>query len=192
MATGGLTAADLTAAFEAALRTVIPAVVAPATEPAEAPTAPTATTRFKAVGRPVADQAPRTLSIPNWKRTTLKPVDLDKLRITATKGLPNKFTLMSFSGTFVDGVELLKENIVATTLIARVQEHCQAYCMDEVFQIVTPPADGGNLINDDDTVDLFSHYSSLTRDQVLASMTFYRTFGQDYDLQNLKWSEIFW
>ena len=91
----------------------------------------------------------------------------------------------------MDGVELLKENIVATTLIARVQEHCQAYCMDEVFQIVTPPADGGNLINDDDTVDLFSHYSSLTRDQVLASMNFYRTFGQDYDLQNLTWSELF-
>ena len=56
---------------------------------------------------------------------------------------------------------------------------------------MTPPADGGNLINDDDTVDLFSHYSSLTRDHVLASMTFYRTFGQDYDLQNLTWSEIF-
>ena len=71
---------------------------------------------------------------------------------------------MSVSGTFVDGVELLKENIVATTLIARVQEHCQAYGMDEVFQIVTPPADGGHLVNDEDTVDLFTHYSSLTRD----------------------------
>ena len=142
MATGGLTADDLTTAFEAALRTVLLAVAAPAPEPAAAPTAPTATTRFKAVGRPVVDQGPQPLSIPNWKRTTLKPVDLDKLRITATKGLPNKFTLMSVSGSFVDGVEILKENIVATTLISRVREHCQAYGMDEVFQIVTPPSVG--------------------------------------------------
>ena len=96
MATGGFTVADLTTAFTAALRTVLPEVAAPSPEPAEAPTAPTATTRFEAVGRPVADQGPQPLSIPNWKHTTLKPVDLDKLRITATKALHNKFSLMSF------------------------------------------------------------------------------------------------
>ena len=192
MATGGLTADDLTNAFEAALRTVILAVAAPAPEPAAAPITPTATTRFKNVGRPVADQEPQPLSIPNWKRTSLKPVDLDKLRITATKDLSNKFTLMSVLGSFVDGVELLKENIVATPLISRVREHCHAYGKDEVFQIVTPPVGGRHLINDADSVDPFTNYSSLTKDQVLASMTFYRTFGKDYDLQNLKWSEIFW
>ena len=161
MATGGFTVADLTTAFTAALRTVLPEVAAPSPEPAEAPTAPTATTtRFKAVGRPVADQGPQPLSIPNWKRTTLKPVDLDKLRINATKGLTNEFSLMSVSGSFVDGVELLKENIVATTLIDRVKEHCQAYGMDEIFQIVKPPVGGGRLINYAETVDLFANYSS--------------------------------
>ena len=67
---------------------------------------------------------------------------------------------MSVSGSFVDGVELLKENIVATTLIDRVKEHCQAYGMDEIFQIVKPPVGGGRLINYAETVDLFANYSS--------------------------------
>ena len=91
----------------------------------------------------------------------------------------------------MDGVELLKENIVAITLIDRVREHCQAYSMNEVFQIVKPPVGGGHLINEAETVGLFTNYSSLTKGQILASMTFYRTFGQDYDLQNLTWSELF-
>ena len=43
----------------------------------------------------------------------------------------------------------------------------------------------------EETVDFFTNYSILTKDEIVASMRFYRTYGQDYDLQNLTWSELF-
>ena len=101
MATGGLTADDLTNAFKATLRTILPTINPPPTEPASAPTAPTATSRFKAVELPVEDQGPQPISKPNWKRVSLKPVDLHKLRINATKDLTNKFSLMSIIAIFL-------------------------------------------------------------------------------------------
>ena len=98
---------------------------------------------------------------------------------------------MSVSGSFLDGVELLKENIIATKLIEKVKEHCEYYGMDEVFKIVVPPADGTNNIDPTLTRDLFSNYSSLTRENITSSIRFYRQFGQSYDLENLSWSEQF-
>ena len=63
--------------------------------------------------------------------------------------------------------------------------------MDEVFKIVQPPVGGGIQIDDNNTRDLFEDYTSLTSEQVLASIEFYRAHGQDYDLENLSWSEQF-
>ena len=137
---GGLPVAELVRALTEALRNVIPPPPPPGpppTPPARRPdpvlSAPTAANRFNATARNAAEQTLLHISIPNWKRAGLKPVDLEKLRVNATKGLPNQFTLMSVCGSFVDGVELLKENIVATKLIDRVEEHCRSYGMDEVF-----------------------------------------------------------
>ena len=137
---GGLPVDELVRALTEALRNVIPPPPPPGpppTPPARRPdpvlSAPTAANRFNATARNAAEQTLLHISIPNWKRAGLKPVDLEKLRVNATKGLPNQFTLMSVCGSFVDGVELLKENIVATKLIDRVEEHCRSYGMDEVF-----------------------------------------------------------
>ena len=87
---------------------------------------------------------------------------------------------MSVSDSFLDGVELLKENVVATKLIDKGEEHCECYGMDEMFKIVVPPADGTNNIDDTQTKDLFANYSNLTRAKIISSIRFYMClFGID-------------
>ena len=95
--------------------------------------APTAANRFLAISRAPIDQVGPLASIPNYTRHLLKPTDLEKLRVNATRGLKDKFSVMSVSGSFLDGVELLKENVITTKLIEKVKEHCECYGMDEVF-----------------------------------------------------------
>jgi hypothetical protein len=159
-----------------------------ANEPEPARTEPTI--RFLEVARGNNALTPTLLTIPNWKRSSLKPVDQEKYKMNATRGLEDKFSLMSVSGAFIDGIELLKENVVATKLIERAKEHCKSYGMDEVFQIVTPPA-AGSVIDATTNKDLFTDYSKITKQQILDSTTFFRQYGQEYDLQNLAWSEQF-
>ena len=183
-----LTVADFRAAMQAE-REEEEAVTAPL--PEATLSAPIAANRFQAISRLPIDQVGPLASIPNYTRHLLKPTDLKKLHVNATPGLKDKFSLMSVSGSFLDGVELLKENVVATKLIEKVKEHCECYGMDEVFKIVVPPADGTLNIDATLTQDLFSNYSSLTRKNITSSILFYRHFGQSYDLENLSWSEQF-
>ena len=179
----------LAAAFTRALHVRVPSPVA---DPAPViSTPPKAANRFQANLGLLADRVGQLASIPNHQRHQLKPIDLEKLRVNATRGLENKFSLMAVSGSFVDGVELLKENVVATNLIEKVKRHCESYGMDKVFQKVVPPDDGTNVIDPALTKNLFENFSTLTREQILASIGFYREFGQKYDLENLRWSEQF-
>jgi hypothetical protein len=149
------------------------------------------TRRFLETARAANAQDEVLQSIPNWKRSTLKPVDLEKYRQNATKGLSKKFALLSVSGNFSDPVELLNENVVATKLIEQVKDHCKQYGMDEVFDIVEPSEEIDGTIVDAKTVNLFTKYSSITATQIKTSTGFYRTYGRDYDLQNLQWAETF-
>ena len=190
MATDGGTPVAVNELIQA-LVTAVNAAPAAAPAPDPALSAPTTANRFNPVARTADEQTNVPISIPNWKRATLKPVDLEKLRVNATKGISKKFSLMSVSGSFVDGVELLKENIVATALIDRVEEHCRAYGMEEVFDIVKPPGAGGIAIDPEATKSLFTHYSTLPKEAILASVSFYRSHVQAYDLENLSWSEQF-
>ena len=193
-----ITVEVLTQAFTNAFAAVLPA---PAAEPApiddnevvpnEVLSAPTAENRFRREVRTANELIGSSTSIPNWKRQLLKPVDLEKYRINATRGLTDKFSLMSVSGSSVDGVELLQENVDTTKLIDKVKEHCVSYGMDDVFNIVTPNATVPGTILPEKTKDLFDDYSTLTKAQVQTSIRFYREHGQDYDLNNLRWSANF-
>ena len=129
--------------------------------------------------------------IPNSQRYSLKTSELDKLRNNATRGLEDKFSLMSVSGNLVDAIELLEENVNATTLIAQVQHHCKKYGMDQVFDIVKPTDDDNCEIVKVATKGFFENYSTISREEILASVKHYRDYGQDYDIQNLEWSKDF-
>ena len=88
----------------------------------EALSAPTAANSFQVVSLSPLDQVGPLVSIPNQTRHLLKPTDLENLRVNATRGLKDKSSLMSVSGSFLDDVELLKENVVATKLNDKVKE----------------------------------------------------------------------
>ena len=38
---------------------------------------------------------------------------------------------------------------------------------------------------------MFDEFSTITKEEIIASNSFYRKNGQDYDSENLNWSEIF-
>ena len=184
--------ANATAAATAAATATTEAVGGARPDPATSMTEITQPTRrFLETARDATAQQEVFQSIPNWKRSTLKPVDLEKYRQNATKGLSKKFALLSVSGNFSDPVELLNENVVATKLIEQVKDHCKQYGMDEVFDIVEPSLANDGTIVDAKTENLFSNYSSITAKQIKTSTGFYRTYGRDYDLQNLQWAETF-
>ena len=81
-------------------------------------------------------------------------------------------------------------------MIEEAQKHCQMYGMDEVFTLVTTSADqirnpGGV---EADTFNLFNIYlepQDLELNRIYASTKHYHIYGQNYDLQNLNWSESF-
>ena len=120
--------ANATAAATAAATATTEAVGGARPDPATSRTEITQPTRrFLETARDATAQQEVFQSIPNWKRSTLKPVDLEKYRQNATKGLSKKFALLSVSGNFSDPVELLNENVVATKLIEQVKDHCKQY-----------------------------------------------------------------
>ena len=172
-----------------ALQPAFEAIAAAQATPGAAPTADQVgsaeepTERFRNVRREANERRGNVTTIPNWKRSTLKPVDFDKYRNKATEGLDTKFSIMQVAGCLSDGVELLKENLVATQVIKLVKEHCTKYGMADVFQIVKPTA--GNTIDDGATKNLFDNYSTVTKEEILTSTEFYRSYGQDWDLDNL-------
>eukprot|EP00957_Ditylum_brightwellii_P165629 12608727-Ditylum_brightwellii.AAC.1 len=40
-------------------------------------------------------------------------------------------------------------------------------------------------------LNLIANYDSITEVQVASSVEFYREYGQEYDLENLDWSQTF-
>ena len=134
----------------------------------------------------------------NTERATLTTTNLEKLRVNAVKGMEEKFDLTDPIETVAEtGIEVMKHNVDVTTLIEASQKHCQRYGMDEVFQLVLPNDDqvaNPGQIQENRTVDLFENYSASSDaiyQRICLSTRFYRTYGQEYDLQNLDWSESF-
>ena len=66
--------------------------------------------------------------------------------------------------------------------------------MDDVFNIVVPDQDqvtNPGAIDTSKSRYLFDCYASMTLDDIKTSIAHFRTYGQDYHLQNLQWSEEF-
>ena len=136
-----------------------------------------------------ADKAGNLVStISNSDRASLKPTELEKLRQNCIEPLPEKFQLIRFT----EGDRQLDQNYNITMAINEAKQHCQIFGMDEVFDIVVPDPDQtsnpGKIVS---SRSLFDHYSSITVDEVRASIEHFRIYGQDYHLQNLQWSEEF-
>ena len=98
--------------------------------------------------------------------------------------MPTKFSLLS-SDKQLDATYSLAMRIEELRKrMTRVDIH------DPFVNIVTPdpdPAHAGRTLGD--TSDLLRMYMVLTEEEIRESVRFYKTYGQDYDLQNLEWSQ---
>ena len=127
-------------------------------------------------------------TISNADRINLKPTELEQLRQKCIEPLLEKFQLVKFS----EGERQLHQNYDTTMAISEAKQHCQIYGMDKVFNIVTPDQDQtANPGKITSSRSLFDHYSTMTVDEVRASINHFRLYGQDFHLQNLQWSEEF-
>ena len=157
--------------------------------------------RFNTAARTLA--AGRTLqqATSNEERAKLTVSQKEKLRVGAISGLDTKFGMHRLVADQAVGTDLLTQNFEISHLIEQVRKRCENYGMIDVFTLVIPDPTSSNpgavqttTVKDvvvTSTLNLFDSYSSVTRQQVQASSEHYLLFGQDFDVENLKWSEDF-
>eukprot|EP00957_Ditylum_brightwellii_P032192 2440613-Ditylum_brightwellii.AAC.1 len=77
-----------------------------------------------------------------------------------------------------------------TTNVKKVCKHLECQDMLDCFMLVQPMPSGPNDIADQ-RLNLIANYDSITEVQVANAVEFYGEYGQDYDLKNLDWSQMF-
>ena len=149
------------------------------------------TTRFNTTARSVDVATALQQATPNEKRSTLTASQKEKLRLNAIAGLETKFSLQQLVGEDAVGTQLLRQNLGVTQLLDLVRERCTRYGMIDVFQLVVPT--GSTSAPHEvkaETFNLLEDFS-MEVDIVNDSTYHYLTYGQDYDVENLRWSYDF-
>ena len=152
--------------------------------------APTNPPRFRSTAR---TQTEIDGARPKFSQTQ-RPTDLtalEKLRTKATAGIDPQFALTPLEDT----EEQLQNTYNVTMRKQHFREILIQYDMIDVFTIyVLDKGESDGLMKHQNTnvpitYDLLQMHSSLSINTIREYMQFLRTYGQDYDLQNLEWSE---
>ena len=119
------------------------------------------------------------------------PVSLAKLRARATIGIDPPFTLLDLDNTD----HTLQHTYNVSMRIQSFEYILTQYDMIDAFRIhlfqpdIHPPM----LLDDSNghpiSINLLTHHSSLTENQVRQYILFLKRYGQSYDVQNLDWSQ---
>ena len=135
--------------------------------------------------------------IPKEKRKILSNKELVNLHENATKPLPNKFSLPDAHNT----EEIFTRTYNISNNIRDLRKRLIDYDMLDVFFLLSPmdvnsitnEVIGPTLFTDfrgqPTTVDLLSKYASTPLLDVQRHTEFLHFYGQDYDHQNLSWSQ---
>jgi hypothetical protein len=108
-----------------------------------------------------------------------------KLREDAVRGLETKFEMIElFSQT--DSIEHLETINDVALMIGDVTKRLKQYDMMDVFKLHLPSATDPTTARK--TVDLITKYATATLEEVCESVEFFRTWGLDYDLENINWT----
>eukprot|EP00957_Ditylum_brightwellii_P075541 5741475-Ditylum_brightwellii.AAC.1 len=100
--------------------------------------------------------------------------------------LPKQFDLLSL--TEVD--KQLENVIMLTANVKKVCKHLERNNMLDCFMLVQPTPGGQNALTAQ-RLNLKANYDSITEVQVASLVKFYREYGQEYNLENLDWSQTF-
>eukprot|EP00957_Ditylum_brightwellii_P183144 13949254-Ditylum_brightwellii.AAC.2 len=80
--------------------------------------------------------------------------------------------------------------ITLTTNVKKVCKHLERNDMLDCFMLVQPTPGGQNALTAQ-RLNLIANYDAITEAQVASSVEFYREYGQEYNLENLDWSQMF-
>ena len=151
---------------------------------------PSVKSRFLVTARTDEEIHAASRRIPQENRPT-DPVALAKLRARATIGIDPQFTFLDLDNTDLT----LQHTYNVSMRIQSFEYILTQYDMIDAFKIhlfkpdVDPPTpldDGqGNPI----FINLLTHHSSLTENQVRQYILFLKRYGQGYDVQNLDWTQ---
>lgn len=131
-------------------------------------------------------------TIDRKQRPSLTPEERRKLYTTATTAMSPKFK------TFEDTLDIKSETFLEANhdffiVLQTLRKHLKAYCMDDVFQIITM-FDASGTPNDSDPtslIDYISDYLTVNEAQILKSNHAYRFYGDETALENLNWTADF-
>ena len=159
-------------------------------------TGTTPSSRYNTVSRTEDEMLHVAPIVAKEHRSTLDNKAFQHLRTLATTAPPDtKFILPDPKAD----EEILQRTQTISNLLDNLRRHLQKYDLIDCFRLVIPTKFNqfGEVIGNDlylnqqgiiVTIDLLKHYAQIDEPQVLASVTFLRKYGQDYDLQNLDWT----
>ena len=148
--------------------------------------------RFLTAPRLVATTKSKSL-VPQDSRPT-DITKLTKLRESATTPLVHKFGSIPLD----DSDEQVVNNYNLAMRINELHQKLVKFDMVEVFNILQFPSviPSQSLLNTSvagqplsETIDLLNKYSTITEEDVFTHIKFLRLYGQEWDLQNLDWSQ---
>lgn len=147
-----------------------------------------ASQRFKTAKHTDAARAMLMMTTPLEERENLPLTELSKLREHAMKGLETKFGLLPVNLR----EDQLSNNYNLQVRMKEANKRLTVQAMKYVFYILKPdPNRAGRPIAGDTPVDLMTPYAKVTLKEVKASVKFFNKYRQDYDVQNLQWSQEF-
>ena len=160
------------------------------TASAQSSYAPLSQNRFKTTARTDEEIHSASRRIPQDKRPT-DAVALAKLRTRATVGIDPPFTLLD-----LDNADLTLQHTYNVSMRVQSFEYLLTqYDMIDAFRVLlfTPDTDPPVPLDDSKgntiSINLLSHHSSLTENQVRKHILFLKRYGQNYDVQNLDWTQ---
>jgi ribosomal protein L15 len=157
----------------------------PVHEPVSIELIPIVMTRFRTTARSEVDRVVVDVVKKASERHSMTPKDKTKLRDDAIKGMETKFeTIELFSQT--DSIEHLETINDVALMMGDVIKRFKRYDMMDVFKLHLPSTADATIPRE--TVELVTMYATTSLEKVCESVEFFRTWGQDYDLENINWT----
>jgi hypothetical protein len=118
-------------------------------------------------------------------RLALSSADKEKIHTKAVAGLDPKFSILQ---TY-DGEEQLELTHSLSIQFILLEQRLKKFDMIDVFTIQLYGPSDPTDIEAPKQKNLLTHYAKLELADVRKTVCFYRLYGQDYDLENLQWSQ---
>ncbi len=126
---------------------------------------------------------------PRKKSVKLKESDLDNLHDSAVKGMTSKFQLTLLN----DNIKQLDVIYSLAMRVIDLHRHMAKYDMLDAMMVITP-----NLKDIENPLckdienhlcikDLLDGYGKISQAKVQDNVRFLKTYGQDYDCENIEW-----